>query len=242
MIFLPAIDLKDGQCVRLIRGDMAQATIFENSPAEQAKIFENAGCKWLHVVDLDGAFAGEPINSPAVVRIIDSTNLKIELGGGIRELKTIEFWLSKGVSRVILGTAALENPELVRRACREFPGKIVVGVDEKKGFVAVEGWSKVEKTTAIDLAQSYQDAGVSAIIHTDIDRDGLMKGPNIESTISLAKQISIPVIASGGVSSLHDLKTIMRLGGDILEGVISGRAIYDGIIDPESAVNLLLEN
>ena len=242
MIFFPAIDLKEGRCVRLIKGDMARATVFENSPAEQAKIFENAGCKWLHVVDLDGAFAGEPINSSAVTRIIESTDLKIELGGGIRELKTIEFWLSKGVSRVILGTAALKNPELVRHACREFPEKIVVGVDAKNGFVAVEGWSKIVKTRAIDLAQSYEDAGVAAIIHTDIDRDGLMKGPNVESTISLANQINTPVIASGGVSSMHDLENIMRLGADILEGVISGRAIYDGIINPESAVNLLQEN
>ena len=242
MIFLPAIDLKDGQCVRLIKGDMAQATVFENNPADQAELFENAGCEWLHVVDLDGAFAGEPINSASITRIIESTDLEIELGGGIRELKTIEFWLSKGVSRVILGTAALKNPELVKQACTEFPGKIVVGVDAKNGYVAVEGWAKIEKTRAIDLAQTYEDAGVSAIIHTDIDRDGLMKGPNIGSTIGLAQKINIPVILSGGISSMHDLEEIKRLGGNTLEGVISGRAIYDGAIEPESAVNLLREN
>lgn len=239
MIFFPAIDLKDGQCVRLLRGEMDQATVFGDDPAAQAKIFEEAGCTWLHVVDLNGAFAGEPVNGRAVDGILAATNMKVELGGGIRDMATISSWLGKGVSRVILGTVALKDPDLVIEACKKFPGQIAVGIDAKGGFVAVEGWAEVSEITALDLARKFEDAGVSAIIYTDIDRDGLMTGPNTAATIELARAISIPVIASGGVSSMADLAELDAKGGDLLEGAISGRAIYDGAIDPAAAVQLL---
>ena len=239
MIFLPAIDLKDGQCVRLLRGEMDKATVFGDDPAAQAKIFEDAGCDWLHVVDLNGAFAGKPVNADAVLGILKAVSMQVELGGGIRSLETVDFWLDQGVRRVILGTVALRNPELVKEACRRHPGRVAVGIDAKDGFVAVEGWAEVSAMTALDLARKFEDAGVAAIIYTDISRDGAMQGPNTEATVALAKAVSIPVIASGGVSSMDDLKALKAAGGDLLEGVISGRAVYDGRIDPAAAVALL---
>ncbi|OEJ64403.1 1-(5-phosphoribosyl)-5-[(5-phosphoribosylamino)methylideneamino]imidazole-4-carboxamide isomerase [Magnetovibrio blakemorei] len=239
MIFFPAIDLKDGQCVRLLRGEMDQATVFNDDPGAQACAFVNQGCQWIHVVDLNGAFEGRPVNADAVDAILDDVRVPIELGGGIRDLETIRFWLDKGVRRVILGTVALRDPDLVIEACKKYPGRIAVGVDAKDGMVAVEGWAEVSDISAIDLAKKFEDVGVAAIIFTDIARDGLMQGPNTESTLELARAISTPVIASGGVSSMEDLKDLKARGGDILEGVISGRAVYDGQIDVREAVDLL---
>jgi phosphoribosylformimino-5-aminoimidazole carboxamide ribotide isomerase len=239
MIFLPAIDLKDGQCVRLLRGEMDKATVFGDDPAAQAKVFEDAGCDWLHVVDLNGAFAGKPVNADAVLGILKAVSMQVELGGGIRSLDTVDFWLDQGVRRVILGTVALRNPDLVKEACRRHPGRVAVGIDAKDGFVAVEGWAEVSAMTALDLARKFEDAGVAAIIYTDISRDGAMQGPNTEATVALARAVSIPIIASGGVSSMDDLKALKTAGGDLLEGVISGRAVYDGRIDPAAAVALL---
>ena len=239
MIFFPAIDLKDGQCVRLLRGEMDQATVYGDDPAAQAKIFANAGCTWLHVVDLNGAFEGKPVNKSAVESIISATEMNIELGGGIRSLATISMWLAAGVARVILGTAALKDPALVKQACRAHPGKIAVGIDAKNGFVAVEGWAETSSMTPLDLARQFENAGVAAIIYTDIARDGAMAGPNIDATVELANAISIPVIASGGVSSMDDLKNLKIIGEGKLEGVIAGRAVYDGSVKPEDAVALL---
>ena len=239
MIFFPAIDLKDGQCVRLLRGEMDQATVFNDDPGAQARAFVKQGCEWIHVVDLNGAFEGRPVNADAVDAILDDVRVPIELGGGIRNMETIRFWLDKGVRRVILGTVALRDPDLVIEACKRYPGRIAVGVDAKDGMVAVEGWAEVSNISAIDLARKFEDAGVAAIIFTDIARDGLMQGPNTDSTLELARAISTPVIASGGVSSMEDLKDLMARGGDILEGVISGRAVYDGQIDVREAVDLL---
>lgn len=239
MIFFPAIDLKDGQCVRLLRGEMDQATVFNDDPGAQARAFVMQGCQWIHVVDLNGAFEGRPVNADAVDAILDDVRVPIELGGGIRDMETIRFWLDKGVRRVILGTVALRDPDLVIEACKRYPGRIAVGVDAKDGMVAVEGWAEVSDISAIDLAKKFEDVGVAAIIFTDIARDGLMQGPNTESTLELARAISTPVIASGGVSSMEDLKDLKDRGGDILEGVISGRAVYDGQIDVREAVDLL---
>lgn len=239
MIFLPAIDLKDGQCVRLLRGEMDKATVFGDDPAAQARVFQDAGCEWLHVVDLNGAFAGRPVNADAVLAILKAVTMKVELGGGIRDHATIDFWLEQGIARVILGTVALRNPDLVKEACRRHPGRVAVGIDAKDGFVAVEGWAEVSTMTALDLAKKFEDAGVAAIIYTDIARDGAMQGPNTEATVALARAVSIPIIASGGVSSLEDLSALKAAGGDILEGAISGRAVYDGRIDPAAAVALL---
>jgi len=234
MIFLPAIDLKDGQCVRLLKGDFNQTTVFNDNPASQAKAFEKAGCQWIHVVDLNGAFEGKPINGNA-----QEISMPIELGGGIRDRATIDMWLEKGVSRVVLGTIALSNPNLVREACRVYPNRIAVGIDTKAGKVALEGWSKTSQISALELAKKYEDAGVSVIIYTDIDRDGTMKGPNIDATLQLANTISIPVIMSGGVSSMEDLRTLKIMGNGVLNGVICGRAIYDSRIDPGEAIALL---
>lgn len=239
MIFFPAIDLKDGKCVRLLRGEMDQATVFNDDPGAQAQAFVQQGCTWIHVVDLNGAFEGRPVNADAVDAILDDVTVPIELGGGIRDMETISFWLNKGVRRVILGTVALRNPDLVIEACKAFPGRIAVGVDAKDGLVAVEGWAEVSDITALELAKKFEDVGVAAIIYTDIARDGLMQGPNVESTLELARSISTPVIASGGVSSMEDLKVLQERGGDILEGVISGRAVYDGQIQVREAVELL---
>jgi len=239
MIFFPAIDLKDGQCVRLYQGDMNQATVFNDDPAAQARAFQDAGCEWIHLVDLNGAFAGRPVNGDAVAGILDAIDIPAELGGGIRDLATIDAWLGKGVARVILGTAALTDPDLVRAACKAYPGRIAVGIDARDGQVAVEGWAEVSEITALDLARRFEDAGVAAIIFTDIGRDGVMAGPNIAATVEMARSVSIPVIASGGVSSMDDLRALKDAGGDLLEGVISGRAVYDGKIDLKAAVDLL---
>ncbi|MBK8159789.1 MAG: 1-(5-phosphoribosyl)-5-[(5-phosphoribosylamino)methylideneamino]imidazole-4-carboxamide isomerase [Rhodospirillaceae bacterium] len=247
MIIFPAIDLKGGQCVRLIKGDMAQATVFNTDPADQARQFAAAGAEWLHLVDLDGAFAGAPVNEAAVEGILAATALPVQLGGGIRDMGRIEAWLKKGVARVILGTVALKNPDLVKQACRRFPGKIAVGIDAKGGKVAVEGWAETSELTALDLARRFEDAGVAAIIYTDIDRDGLLQGVNVPATAELAAALSIPVIASGGVSSLDDIHALLDAlpssrgkGGGIV-GVISGRAIYDGRLDLKEALQLLRE-
>ncbi len=242
MIFLPAIDLKDGQCVRLVKGEMDQATVFGDDPGAQARLFAEAGCTWLHVVDLNGAFEGRPVNGGAVDAILAATDMSIELGGGIRDLATIKMWLDKGVARVILGTVALKNPDLVRLACRDFPGRIAVGIDARDGFVAVEGWVQTSEITVLDLAKKFEDSGVAAVIYTDIERDGAMQGPNIEATIALAKSVTIPIIASGGVSSMADLRVLQDAAGDLLEGAISGRAVYDGRINVSAAVELLQGN
>lgn len=241
MILFPAIDLKDGQCVRLKLGDMSEATVFNDDPADQARSFEAQGFEWLHLVDLNGAFAGKPINTAAVEGILAAVTIPVQLGGGIRTLSQIENWLSKGVCRVILGTAALRDPELVKAACRSFPGRIVVGIDAKGGHVAVEGWAETSELTAIDLARRFADTGVSAIIYTDIDRDGVLKGLNIESTLELAQAVSIPVIASGGLASMADIQRLALPDCRILEGAISGRAIYDGRIKVTEALRIMQE-
>ncbi len=239
MIFFPAIDLKDGQCVRLLRGDMNKATVFNDDAGAQGAAFAAAGCQWLHVVDLNGAFAGKPVNSVAVKAILAAIDIPVQLGGGIRDMETIAYWLEAGVRRVILGTVALRNPDLVRLACREYPGRVAVGIDARDGFVAVEGWAEVSEMKAFDLADLFEDAGVAAIIYTDIGRDGAMQGPNVAATTALAAAISTPVIASGGVSSMADLHLLKDAGGGLLEGVISGRAVYDGKIDPGEAARFL---
>ncbi len=237
MILYPAIDLKDGQCVRLLRGDMEAATVFGDDPAAQALKFQDAGCEWLHLVDLNGAFAGAPVNAAAVEAILKSVRVPVQLGGGIRDLATIEMWLSKGLARVILGTVAVEVPGIVRQAARAFPGQVAVGIDARKGFVATKGWATQTKVQATDLARSFEDAGVAAIIYTDIDRDGAMQGPNIGATEALARAVSIPVIASGGVSTLADLIALRDTG--VIAGAISGRALYDGTIDLQTALRTL---
>jgi phosphoribosylformimino-5-aminoimidazole carboxamide ribotide isomerase len=241
MILFPAIDLKDGQCVRLKLGDMAQATVFNDDPAAQARSFEQQGFTWLHLVDLNGAFAGRPVNEKAVEAILGAVTLPVQLGGGIRSLAQIEAWLEKGIRRVILGTAALRDPSLVRQACRLFPGRIAVGIDAKGGRVAVEGWAETSELTAIDLAGRFSDAGVAAIIFTDIDRDGVLKGLNIDSTLELARSVPIPVIASGGLASMGDIQRLLQPDCRILEGAISGRALYDGRIDVATALRLIRE-
>lgn len=238
MILYPAIDLKDGQCVRLVRGEMAAATVFNDDPAGQARAFEDAGCRWIHLVDLNGAFAGAPVNGAAVEAILQAISVPAQLGGGIRDMATIEAWLAKGLARVILGTVAVRDPQLVKDAARAFPGQVAVGIDARGGMVAVEGWAETTDITALDLAAKFEDAGVAAIIYTDIDRDGAMGGPNVEGTAALARAVSIPVIASGGVSSMEDLQALKDCGAP-LDGVISGRALYDGRIDPAEAQRLL---
>ncbi len=239
MILFPAIDLKDGNCVRLIKGEMDQATVFNESPANQAKQFEDQGFEYLHIVDLNGAFAGEPVNGGAVDEILASIKMPTQLGGGIRDLKTIEMWLEKGISRVILGTVAVKDPELVIEACKKFPGKIAVGIDAKDGFVAVEGWAEVSELSVIELAKKFENAGVAAIIYTDIARDGILAGLNMKSTVELANAVSIPVIASGGLASIDDIHELKKPENAILEGAISGRALYDGRLDPAEALAVL---
>jgi phosphoribosylformimino-5-aminoimidazole carboxamide ribotide isomerase len=237
VILYPAIDLKDGQCVRLKLGNMDQSTVFNDDPAAQAQDFVNAGCEWLHLVDLNGAFEGKPVNAAPVEAILAAVSIPVQLGGGIRDMATIGAWLERGIRRVILGTAAVKNPDLVREACREWPGHVAVGIDAKGGNVAIEGWAEVSELTAEALAAQFADAGVTAIIHTDVDRDGVLAGPNIESTSALASATSIPVIASGGVSSLDDLLALRNAGN--IAGAISGRALYDGRIDLGQALKAL---
>ncbi|MGR3322253.1 MAG: 1-(5-phosphoribosyl)-5-[(5-phosphoribosylamino)methylideneamino]imidazole-4-carboxamide isomerase [Pseudooceanicola sp.] len=238
MILYPAIDLKDGKAVRLLRGEMDKATVFNDDPAAQAREFVAAGCEWLHLVDLNGAFAGTPVNAAAVEAILAETRVPAQLGGGIRDMATIEAWLEKGLARVILGTVAVENPALVREAAAAFPGKVAVGIDARNGMVATKGWAEETDVDATDLARSFEDAGVAAIIYTDINRDGAMQGPNVAATAALARAVSIPVIASGGVSSLDDL-VALRDCGVALNGAISGRALYDGALDLRDALKAL---
>ena len=239
MILYPAIDLKDGQAVRLVHGDMDRSTVFNDDPAAQARAFVDAGCEWLHLVDLHGAVAGEPVNAAPVEAILAATNVPAQLGGGIREMATIERWLSRGLARVILGTVAVENPALVREAARAFPGQVAVGIDARGGRVATKGWAEETDVNATDLARSFEDAGVAAIIYTDITRDGAMGGPNVAATEALARAVSIPVIASGGVSSLDDLRALKATG--VISGAISGRALYDGAIDLAEALAVLAD-
>ena len=239
MIIFPAIDLKDGQCVRLKLGDMDQATVFNDNPGNQARAFEEQGFEWLHVVDLNGAFAGKSENSAAVESILANTSNPVQLGGGIRDLEGIAHWLDKGITRVILGTVAVRDPDLVKEACKRFPGRIAVGIDAKGGKVAVEGWAETSELSVIDLARQFEDAGVTAIIYTDIDRDGILTGLNIDATLKLARAVSIPVIASGGLASIEDVKRLLQPDCAILEGAITGRALYDGRLDPSEALGLV---
>lgn len=237
MILYPAIDLKDGNCVRLLRGDMDKATVFGEDPAAQARAFQDAGCDWLHLVDLNGAFAGTPVNAAAVEAILAETSIPAQLGGGIRDMATIETWIEKGIARVILGTVAVENPDLVREAATAFPGRIAVGLDARNGMVATRGWAEETGMLVTELAQSFEDAGIAAVIYTDIDRDGAMGGPNIAATAALARAVKVPVIASGGVSSLDDLVALRDTG--VVAGAISGRALYDGALDLKVALGAL---
>ncbi|MEO0793184.1 MAG: 1-(5-phosphoribosyl)-5-[(5-phosphoribosylamino)methylideneamino]imidazole-4-carboxamide isomerase [Pseudomonadota bacterium] len=241
MILFPAIDLKDGDCVRLKLGDMGQATVFNTDPASQARAFESDGFAWLHIVDLNGAFEGRPVNADAVDAIISAIGIPCQLGGGIRDLPTIEHWLSRGVRRVILGTAAVRDPDLVRTACKAFPGQVAVGIDAKGGKVAVEGWAETSELTAVDLARQFEDAGVAALIFTDIDRDGVLAGLNLAATIALANAVAIPVIASGGLASMDDIEALSAPDAQILEGAISGRALYDGRIEGKVALARLAQ-
>jgi phosphoribosylformimino-5-aminoimidazole carboxamide ribotide isomerase len=239
MILFPAIDLKDGQCVRLKLGDMDQATVFADDPAAQARTFQEQGFEYLHMVDLNGAFAGTSVNGEAVEAILKAVSVPVQLGGGIRDLDAIAGWLEKGIARVILGTLAVRDPGLVRQACREFPGRVAVGIDAKGGYVAVEGWAESSTLSVLDLASKFEDAGVAAIIYTDIDRDGILAGLNITSTLELAGATSIPVIASGGLASMDDINRLTHKDCAVLEGAISGRALYDGRIDPALALQTL---
>ena len=239
MILFPAIDLKDGQAVRLLRGEMESATVFNDDPAAQAKSFAEAGFQWLHLVDLNGAFEGRPVNAPAVEAILKAVDIPAQLGGGIRDMATIERWLGLGLRRVILGTVAVKDPALVREACRAFPGQVVLGIDARGGKVATEGWAEVSEIDAPDLARRFEDAGAAAIVYTDIDRDGALQGANVAATKALADALETPVIASGGVASIDDLKALLAVESSGIEGVISGRALYDGRIDPAAALALL---
>lgn len=232
----PAIDLKDGQCVRLYKGDMDAATVFNDDPAAQARAFQDSGCRWLHIVDLNGAFAGAPVNRAAVEAILKAVTIPVQLGGGIRDLATMAAWFEAGVSRLILGTLAVKNPDMVHRACREFPGRIAVGIDARGGRVAVEGWAETSELETVTLARRFEDAGVAALIHTDIDRDGTGAGVNAAASSALATAVSIPVIASGGVRDLSDIQAVMDAGS--LDGVITGRALYDGSLDLAAALTL----
>jgi phosphoribosylformimino-5-aminoimidazole carboxamide ribotide isomerase len=239
MILFPAIDLKQGLAVRLQQGDMARATIFHRDPAAQAQAFELQGFKHLHVVDLDGAFAGKPVNGDAVERILESVGLCVQLGGGIRDMATVEAWLAKGVNRVIIGTAAVRDPALVKDAAKKYPGKIAVGLDASDGKVAVQGWAEISELSALDIARRFEDAGVAAIVYTDVSRDGMLKGLNLDATIVLADAISIPVIASGGLASIDDIKALLEPRARKLQGAIAGRALYDGRLDAAEALKLI---
>ena len=239
MILFPAIDLKDGLAVRLEQGDMARATVFNRDPAAQAHIFERDGFRHLHIIDLDGAFAGKSMNGSAVERILETVGLCVQLGGGIRNMATIEGWLEKGVNRVIIGTAAVRNPALVKEAARKFPKRVAVGLDARDGKVAVEGWAETSELTALEIARRFENAGVAAIIYTDVARDGMLKGLNLDATIALAEAISIPVIASGGLASIDDVRLLLEPRAQKLEGAIAGRALYDGRLDPAQALQLI---
>jgi phosphoribosylformimino-5-aminoimidazole carboxamide ribotide isomerase len=241
MILFPAIDLKEGLAVRLEQGDMARATVFHRDPAAQASAFEAQGFEYLHIVDLDGAFAGKPVNAAAVERILESIGIPVQLGGGVRDMATVEGWLAKGATRVIIGTAAVRDSELVKKAAREFPGRVAVGLDARDGKVAVEGWAEASELSALDIAKRFEDAGVAAIIYTDISRDGMLQGLNLDATIALADAISIPVIASGGLASIDDIKAMLEPRAAKLEGAIAGRALYDGRLDPAEALKLIRE-
>lgn len=238
LILFPAIDLKDGNCVRLYKGEMAQSTIFNNNPASQAKEFADAGFSWLHLVDLNGAFEGKPVNSDAIKSIRQAIDIPIQLGGGIRDMKTAEYWLNLGINRLILGTAAVKNPDFVKEACKKFPNKIAVGVDARGGMVATEGWAEQSDISAVDLCQHFQDAGVSAIIYTDIDRDGALQGVNVQATADLAEKISIPVVASGGVSGYDDIVNLRKVQHKGIIGVISGKALYENRLEATKALEL----
>lgn len=238
-ILFPAIDLKDGTCVRLLQGDMTQATVFSDDPAAQALAFEEAGFRWLHLVDLDGAFAGKPVNALAVAAILGKVHVPVQLGGGIRDMRTVEGWLEGGVSRVILGTAAVRDPDFVRHAARSHPGRVAVGLDARDGFVAVEGWAEASTISAIDLARHFEDAGVAALVYTNIARDGMLVGVDWEGTLALARSVSIPVIASGGLATMTDIERLAAPEAAILEGAISGRALYEGTIDARAALAYL---
>jgi len=239
MILFPAIDLKNGEAVRLQQGDMARATVFNKDPAAQAKAFEDQGFEWLHLVDLDGAFAGKPVNALAVAQILKKVKIPVQLGGGIRNMKTVEAWLGEGVSRVIIGTAAVREPEFVKQAARQYPGKIAIGIDARYGKVAISGWAEETQLEAAEVAKLFEGAGVAAIIYTDVERDGMMQGLNLDSTIALSEAVSIPVIASGGFASIEDVKALREPRAKKLAGAIAGRALYDGGIDPKEALALL---
>jgi len=239
VILFPAVDLKNGQCVRLEQGDMARATVFNLDPVAQARSFAAQGFEYLHIVDLDGAFAGKPVNAQAVEGMLKAVSMPVQLGGGIRDLRTVEGWLEKGVARVIIGTAAVRDPDFVKAAAKKFPGRVAVGLDARDGKVAVEGWAETSQVTALEIAQRFEDAGVAAIIFTDIARDGLLKGLNLDATIVLAESISIPVIASGGLASIEDVKAMLAPRARKLEGAIAGRALYDGRLDPAAALALI---
>ena len=239
IILFPAIDLKDGQCVRLRQGEMAQATVFNEDPAAQALAFEEAGFEWLHVVDLNGAFAGKPVHADAVEAILEAVHIPVQLGGGIRDLDTVAAWLDKGVVRVILGTAAVRDPKLVREAARAFPGCVAVGIDARDGKVAIEGWAETSEMSVLDLARRFEDAGVAAIVHTDIARDGVLKGLNLDASAELARAVAIPVIASGGLAGIEDVRNLLGPRYAMLEGAVAGRALYDGRLDPREALALI---
>jgi phosphoribosylformimino-5-aminoimidazole carboxamide ribotide isomerase len=239
VILFPAIDLKNGECVRLLRGDMAQATVFNRDPAAQARAFAEQGFDYLHVVDLDGAFAGEPVNAEAVGRILSAVSIKMQLGGGVRDMRTVRGWLESGVTRVIIGTAAVRDPDFVREAARLYPGRIAVGIDAREGRVAVEGWAKTSNISALDLGRRFEDAGVAAVIYTDIARDGALAGLNIAGTVALAEALTIPVIASGGLASIEDVRRLTEPDCARLAGAIAGRALYDGRLDPHEALAIL---
>jgi phosphoribosylformimino-5-aminoimidazole carboxamide ribotide isomerase len=239
VILFPAIDLKDGEAVRLQQGDMARATVFSRDPAAQARAFAEQGFTYLHLVDLDGAFAGKPVNATAVQRILAAVAIPVQLGGGIRDRATIDVWLDKGVARVIVGTAAVRDPALVKAAARAYPGQIAVGLDARDGKIAVEGWSKTSTLSALEVARRFEDAGVAAIVYTDVNRDGMLQGLNFEATIALAEQIAVPVIASGGLASLADVRALLERRAQKLEGAIAGRALYDGRLDPAAALALV---
>ena len=239
MILFPAIDLKNGEAVRLQQGDMARATVFSRDPAAQARAFAEQGFTYLHLVDLDGAFAGKPVNAAAVERILTAVKIPVQLGGGIRDRATIDAWLDKGIARVIVGTAAVRDPALVKAAARAYPGRVAVGLDARDGKIAVEGWSQTSTLSALDVARRFEDAGVAAIVYTDVNRDGMLEGLNLDATIALAEQISLPVIASGGLASLADVRALLEPGAQMLEGAIAGRALYDGRLDPAAALSLL---